>query len=53
MECTGTLITHLGKHVECTDPDCVDFDTDRHGFVIDCYDVAGGCSCLGAQAIAV
>ncbi len=44
--CQGTLIVHTGNILECTEPACIDFDHGRHGFVIDCYDLAGGCSCL-------
>ncbi|MBD0322324.1 MAG: hypothetical protein ICV72_02920 [Aldersonia sp.] len=50
--CHGTLVVHIGR-VECTDPECRDLHRDRHVFVVDCYDLAGGCSCrevLGRRA---
>ncbi|WP_369801744.1 hypothetical protein [Nocardia sp. BMG51109] len=43
--CHGTLIVHTDRSVECTDPDCHDADQSRHTFVVDCFDVAGGCGC--------
>ncbi|MEU0503884.1 hypothetical protein [Nocardia sp. NPDC005998] len=43
--CHGTLIVHPARITECTDADCIDFDHARHTFVIDCADVAGGCTC--------
>lgn len=44
--CHGTLIVHTGNIVECTDDDCIDYQLSRHGFVVDCFDLAGGCGCL-------
>ncbi|MBJ8346104.1 hypothetical protein [Antrihabitans sp. YC2-6] len=47
--CHGTLIVHTGHIVECTHEGCIDFDTARHGFIVDCFDLASGCIC---QALA-
>ncbi|GAB2700583.1 hypothetical protein GCM10027089_23410 [Nocardia thraciensis] len=43
--CHGTLVVHRDRSVECTDADCYDADHSRHAFVVDCFDVAGGCGC--------
>ncbi|MFF0489421.1 hypothetical protein ACWDSJ_05270 [Nocardia sp. NPDC003482] len=43
--CHGTLIVHSDRSVECTEPDCSDHDHTRHAFVVDCFDLAGGCRC--------
>ena len=43
--CDGTLIVHAGNILECTDDGCDDHEPARHGFVVDCYDLAGGCAC--------
>ncbi|KAA0024508.1 hypothetical protein [Antrihabitans cavernicola] len=44
--CHGTLIVHTGNIAECTEDGCVELDRLRHAFVVDCFDLAGGCSCL-------
>lgn len=48
--CHGTLIVHVdgmfGRNkIECTQEDCVDRLLARHGFIVDCVDLAGGCGC--------
>ncbi|MBB5913482.1 hypothetical protein BJY24_002349 [Nocardia transvalensis] len=43
--CHGTLIVHTDRSVECTDAGCHDTDHSRHTFIVDCFDVAGGCGC--------
>nr|WP_280263080.1 hypothetical protein [Nocardia wallacei] len=43
--CHGTLVVHGDRSVECTDAGCYDTDHSRHAFVVDCFDVAGGCGC--------
>ncbi|QIS08239.1 hypothetical protein [Nocardia arthritidis] len=50
--CHGTLIAHLGRLVECTEEDCADLDQARHTFIVDCADIAGGCSCYAAHSAA-
>ena len=44
------LIVHVdgmfGRNkIECTQEDCVDRLLARHGFIVDCVDLAGGCGC--------
>ncbi|MGV9615654.1 hypothetical protein [Nocardia xishanensis] len=43
--CHGTLIVHAGRMPECTDPGCTAFCHARHTFIVDCFDIAGGCAC--------
>ncbi|MBU3060396.1 hypothetical protein KO481_02520 [Nocardia sp. NEAU-G5] len=44
--CHGTLIVHTDWSVDCTEGDnCYDGDRSRHSFIVDCFDVAGGCGC--------
>jgi hypothetical protein len=44
--CHGTLIVHPdGGFAECADPGCTDPDRIRHGLIIDCHTVDGGCEC--------
>ena len=43
--CHGTLVRHADRSVECTDVDCWEMGGDRHGFVINCRDLSGGCRC--------
>lgn len=50
--CDGTLIVHAGNIAECTSDTCDDLDAARHGFVVDCRDLAGGCACEIAVALA-
>nr|WP_068279599.1 hypothetical protein [Aldersonia kunmingensis] len=45
--CHGTLVVHVDR-AECTDPGCADLHADRHTFVVECFDVAGGCACRAA-----
>lgn len=47
--CHGTLIVHVGRGAECTTQQCVDLDHARHLYIVDCLDVAGGCSCVPAE----
>ncbi|BAD55142.1 hypothetical protein [Nocardia farcinica] len=47
--CHGTLIVHVSRVEECTEPDCVDLDHARHTFVVDCGDIAGGCACAATE----
>ncbi|MEU8894961.1 hypothetical protein [Nocardia sp. NPDC048505] len=48
--CHGTLIVHPGHRPECTDDSCLDSDRNRHTFVVDCGDIAGGCACAQGPA---
>lgn len=41
--CHGTLVIHLDRTRECTDPACELPDLLMHSFVIDCRAVSGGC----------
>jgi len=41
--CHGTIIRHLLRRAECTEPDCVSPETSAHTFLIDCAVV--GCAC--------
>ena len=41
--CHGTLVVHLDRTRECTDPACDLPDLLLHTFVIDCRNVSGGC----------
>lgn len=43
--CHGTLIVHSSNVVECTEDGCVQLHAVRHGLVVDCSALAGGCSC--------
>ena len=49
--CHGTLIVHTDNTVECTDDDCYSTDQARHTFIVDCFDVAGGCGCTETATI--
>ncbi|MEA5365129.1 hypothetical protein VA596_36735 [Amycolatopsis sp., V23-08] len=47
--CHGTLVVHPeGGFAECTDPGCVDGDRLRHGLIVDCQTLGGGCACATA-----
>ncbi|MEC3981489.1 hypothetical protein [Amycolatopsis sp. H20-H5] len=49
--CHGTLVVHPdGGYAECTDHGCVDTDRVRHGLIIDCATVDGGCDCVERPA---
>jgi hypothetical protein len=41
--CHGTLVVHRDRTLECTDPACELPELLRHGFIIDCMAVLGGC----------
>jgi len=41
--CHGTLIVHDDRTVDCTDAACDLPDLLRHGFIVDCIAVRGGC----------
>ncbi|MFC8532225.1 hypothetical protein [Nocardia sp. NPDC057227] len=43
--CHGTLIGHAGRIAECTEGGCVELEVVRHLFVVECTDLAGGCTC--------
>ena len=43
--CHGTLVTHDGYLVECSEPGCRDIDLARHELVLHCWDVDGTCVC--------
>ena len=49
--CHGTLIVHANRGDECTEEDCVDKNHSRHTFVVDCGDVAGGCTFAKENAV--
>lgn len=49
--CHGTLIVHTDWSVECTDG-CFDSDRSRHSFIVDCFDIAGGCGCAVTETCA-
>ncbi|WP_086846140.1 hypothetical protein [Amycolatopsis kentuckyensis] len=47
--CHGTLVVHPeGGFAECTDQGCADGDRVRHGLIVDCQGVGGGCGCATA-----
>lgn len=51
--CEGTLVVHVeGGLGECTEPDCVDLDQFRHGLIVDCTVLAGGCFCTESRELA-
>jgi hypothetical protein len=41
--CHGTLVVHSDRSLDCTDVGCDLPDLLRHGFVVDCMAVLGGC----------
>ena len=46
--CHGTLVVHTDRTVDCTDTTCEFPDLLRHGFVVDCMAVLGGC-CMAEE----
>ena len=46
--CHGTLVVHSDRTAECTDAVCELADLLRHGLIIDCAVVLGGC-CAGEE----
>jgi hypothetical protein len=44
--CHGTLVRHADSTLECTDPSCVLFGSDRHDLVVFCEVEPDGCSCV-------
>ncbi|MGK3201649.1 hypothetical protein [Amycolatopsis sp. MEPSY49] len=47
--CHGTLVVHPeGGFTECTDVACSDGDRVRHGLIVDCQALGGGCGCATA-----
>jgi hypothetical protein len=47
--CHGTLVVHRDRTLECTDPACELPELLRHGFIIDCMAVLGGCCVDGTM----
>ncbi|MTD52823.1 hypothetical protein [Amycolatopsis pithecellobii] len=43
--CHGTLVIHEDDFVECTDPQCGDFDLVRHFLTVTCAEIDGECHC--------
>ncbi|MFZ2172546.1 MAG: hypothetical protein WAW17_00660 [Rhodococcus sp. (in: high G+C Gram-positive bacteria)] len=43
--CHGTLIVHVLRPSECTDDTCIELAEVRHGLIIGCEDIVGGCGC--------
>ncbi|WP_372665547.1 hypothetical protein [Amycolatopsis kentuckyensis] len=47
--CHGTLVVHPeGGFTECTAVACSDGDRVRHGLIVDCQALGGGCGCAAA-----
>ncbi|WP_306307202.1 hypothetical protein [Nocardia exalbida] len=42
---------HASRIAECTDEQCLDLSHDRHAFVLDCRDLAGGCRCTDDDTV--
>jgi hypothetical protein len=43
--CHGTLIQHPDGLTDCTDNQCDQLDPARHGWLITCDAIQGGCGC--------
>lgn len=51
--CHGSLVVHDDGVAECTEITCEDSHVDMHELVLDCWQVAGGCMCVGMSVRAV
>lgn len=46
--CHGTLIVHVDRTYECTDPGCTSLSLTRHRLTVECSEIAPPCGCAAS-----